>query len=66
MRRARVFVLLGLDFYWAKTRREFRTVKRRPRAKKFRGSLAAHKNWLRDNRSRRLRWLGEALAAKFQ
>jgi len=61
-----VFAFLGFDFYWAKTRREFRTVKRRTSKKKFRASLSALKEWLRDNRNRRLRWLGEGLAAKFQ
>jgi len=60
------FAFLGFDFYWAKTRREFRTVKRRTSKKKFRASLAALKDWLRSNRNRRLRWLGEGLAAKFQ
>lgn len=61
-----MFAFLGFDFYWAKTQREFRTVKRRTSAKKFRVLLSTLKEWLRDNRNRRLRWLGEGLAAKFQ
>ena len=61
-----VFTFLGFDFYWAKTRREFRTVKRRTSKKKFRASLAALQEWLRENRSQRLRWLGEKLRAKIR
>jgi hypothetical protein len=61
-----VFTFLGFDFYWANTRRTFRTVKRRTNKKKFRVSLAALQEWLRENRSQRLRWLGERLCAKFQ
>jgi group II intron reverse transcriptase/maturase len=60
------FTFLGFDFYWANTRRGFRTVKRRTNKKKFRASLAAMKAWLRENRSQRLRWLGERLRSKFQ
>ena len=61
-----VFTFLGFDFSWARTRRRFRTVKRRTSKKKFRASLAALQEWLRNNRSRRLRWIGEKLGAKFR
>jgi len=61
-----VFTFLGFDFYWAKTRRGFRTVKRRTNAKKLRTSLASFKEWLQAHRHQRLRWLGEKLAAKFR
>lgn len=60
------FTFLGFDFYWANTRRQFRTVKRRTNAKKFRTSLTAMNEWLRENRNRRLRWLGEHLGAKLR
>ena len=46
--------------------RLFRTAKRRTSKKKFRASLADMQEWLRDNRSQRLRWLGEKLCAKFR
>jgi RNA-directed DNA polymerase len=64
--RSGTFTFLGFDFYWASTRRDFRTVKRRTNRKKFGASLAALKEWLRNNRSQRLRWLGEQLRAKFR
>jgi group II intron reverse transcriptase/maturase len=60
------FGFLGFDFYWAKTRRGFRTVKRRTSKKKLRASLAALQEWMRENRNRHLRWLAERLRAKFQ
>jgi group II intron reverse transcriptase/maturase len=60
------FTFLGFDFYWANTRRGFRTVKRRTSRKKFQAALTALKDWLRQNRHQRLRWLGEKLRAKFQ
>lgn len=60
------FTFLGFDFYWGNTRRDFPTVKRRTAKKKIRASFAALKEWLQKNRSRRLRWLGEGLRAKFQ
>ncbi|MBK8479208.1 MAG: group II intron reverse transcriptase/maturase [Opitutaceae bacterium] len=60
------FTFLGFDFYWGNTRRDFRTVKRRTSKKKVRVAFAALSEWLRANRNRRLRWLGEGLCAKFQ
>jgi hypothetical protein len=61
-----MFSFLGFDFFWANTRRSFRTVKRRTSKKKLRASLAALQEWMRKNRNRRLRWLGEKLRAKFR
>jgi group II intron reverse transcriptase/maturase len=61
-----VFTFLGFDFYWANTRRKFRTVKRRTNAKKFRVALAALREWLQKHRHQRLRWWGDQLRAKLQ
>ena len=61
-----VFTFLGFDFYWANTRRKFRTVKRRTNAKKFGVALAALREWLQKHRHQRLRWWGDKLRAKLQ
>ena len=59
------FTFLGFEFYWRNTRQGKPTVKRRTSKKKFRASLAALKDWLRNNRSRPLRELAETLRRKY-
>lgn len=66
LRTSQMFTFLGFEFYWAKTRRGFPTVKRRTSKKKFAASLHNLKDWLKKNRSRPLRWLGQKLAMKLR
>ena len=66
MRKTKAFTFLGFEFYWAKTRRGFPTVKRRTSKKKFRTSLSAFKEWLQKNRGRPLGWLGDKLSEKLR
>jgi RNA-directed DNA polymerase len=63
-RGSRMFTFLGFEFYWARTRRGFATVKRRTSKKKFRSSLASVTEWLRENRCQPLSWLGMKLSQK--
>jgi hypothetical protein len=58
------FTFLGFDFYWARTRKGGRTVKRRTNAKKMNESLRKMKKWIRDNRSSTLKKLCESLKRK--
>ena len=60
------FTFLGFDFYWARTRKGGRTVKRRTNAKKMNESLHKMKNWIRDNHSSTLKKLCESLKRKLQ
>jgi len=60
------FTFLGFDFYWARTRKGGRTVKRRTNAKKMNESLRKMKKWIRDNRSSTLKKLCESLKRKLQ
>src|SRR5437899_1516481 len=66
LRKSQSFTFLGFEFYWAKTKRGFPTVKRRTSKKKFRASVGGVKEWLRANRSRPVSWIGEKLAAKLR
>jgi RNA-directed DNA polymerase len=66
LRESKMFRFLGFEFYWARTRRDFPTVKRRTSRKKLRSSLAALKEWLKTNRSRGMRWIIEELKAKYR
>ena len=66
LQESEAFTFLGFEFYWAKTRRGFTTVKRRTSKKKFRSSLKNCKEWLKKNRSRPLKWLREKLAMKLR
>lgn len=59
------FTFLGFEFYWAKTRNDKKTVKRRTSKKKFKASLSNLKDWLRKNRSRPLKELAVTLRRKF-
>jgi RNA-directed DNA polymerase len=65
-RGSRMFTFLGFEFYWAKTRKGFSTVKRRTSKKKFRASLKGVTEWLRTNRCQPLSWLGAKLSQKLQ
>ena len=56
---SRPFVYLGFDFYWSRTRRGKKTIKRRTSKKKYRAGLKSVKEWIRKNRSHPLRQLGE-------
>jgi hypothetical protein len=59
-----MFTFLGFEFYWAKTRRGFPTVKRRTSKKKFRASLKGVTEWLRGNRCQPLSWIQGKLSQK--
>jgi len=47
------FTFLGFDFYWARTRRnrKWMVVKLRTNSKRFRNSLLALKDWMKQARS---------------
>jgi hypothetical protein len=59
-----MFTFLGFEFYWARTRKGFPTVKRRTSKKKFRTALAGMTEWLRKHRCQPLSWLREKLSQK--
>ena len=60
------FVYLGFDFYWARTRTNKLTIKRRTNKKKFRAALLSLKEWLKGARSTPLRKLAATLRSKLQ
>jgi len=60
------FTFLGFEFYWAKTRKGKKTVKRRTSKKKYRASLLDLKEWLRNNRSRPLKELAATLRRRYR
>ena len=62
------FTFLGFDFYWARTKRNPKTmvVKRRTNRKKFQASLLALKEWIKRARSLKLRELLTALRRKLR
>ncbi len=60
------FVYLGFDFYWARTRSNKLTIKRRTNKKKFRAALLSLKEWLKGARSTPLRKLAATLRSKLQ
>jgi group II intron reverse transcriptase/maturase len=66
LRESRAFTFLGFEFYWAKTRKNFPTVKRRTSKKKFRAALESMTEWLRKERCKPLCWLREKLSQKLR
>jgi len=60
------FTFLGFEFYWSKTRKGKKTVKRRTSKKKYRASLLDLKEWLRNNRSRPLKELAATLRRRYR
>jgi RNA-directed DNA polymerase len=60
------FVYLGFDFYWARTRNNKLTIKRRTNKKKYRAALLSLKVWLQEARSIPLRKLAGTLRSKLQ
>ena len=60
------FTFLGFEFHWAKTKKGRPTVRRRTSKKKFRASLRNYTEWLKKNRSRPLKWIGEKLSLKLR
>lgn len=62
------FTFLGFDFYWGKSRHnpKYWRVRRTTNAKKFRGGLAALKDWLRKSRSLPLPDIVATLKSKLQ
>jgi len=62
------FTFLGFDFYWKGTRKNplHRIVRRRTTAKKFRASLRAMKEWLKEARSLPLAAIVTTLGRKLQ
>lgn len=63
---SRPFTYLGFDFYWAKTRRGKKTIKRRTTKKKYQASLKSLKEWVRNHSSLRLRDMKATLRSKFR
>lgn len=63
---SRPFTFLGFEFYWARTRKGYRTVKRGTSKKKFKASLQSLKEWVRNNRSQRLQELAKTLRNKMR
>lgn len=63
---SKCFTFLGLEFYWAKTRKGKRTIKRRTSKKKFRSSLKNLKEWMNKNCFRPLKKIAYTLKRKFQ
>jgi len=63
---SRPFTYLGFDFYWAKTRRGKKTIKRRTTKKKYQASLKSLKEWVRNHSSLRLREMKATLRSKFR
>ncbi len=62
------FTFLGFDFYWARTRRnpKYAVVKLRTTSKKFRASVLAMKEWIKEARSQKLPVLLGTLRRKLQ
>lgn len=60
------FTYLGFDFYWARTRRNKRTVKRRTNKQKYRSALQSLKTWIKGERHTPLKRLKNSLRGKFQ
>ena len=60
------FTFLGFEFYWARTRRGYQTVRRRTAKSKFKTSLSNLKEWMKENRSRPLREIVATLRRKFR
>jgi RNA-directed DNA polymerase len=62
------FTFLGFDFYWGKSRHnpKYWRVRRTTNAKKFRGGLAALKDWLKKSRSLPLPEIVATLKSKLQ
>ena len=60
------FTYLGFDFYWARTRRNKRTVKRRTNKQKYRSALRSLKTWIKGERHIPLKWLKNSIRSKFQ
>ena len=58
------FVYLGFDFYWARTRTNKLTIKRRTNKKKYRAALLSLKLWLQGARSTPLKELTATLRSK--
>ncbi|MDB4459095.1 group II intron reverse transcriptase/maturase [bacterium] len=60
------FTFIGFEFYWARTRRGYQTVKRRTSKSKFKASLSNLKEWMRTNRSYPLRDIVATLKRKLR
>lgn len=61
-------ITLGFDFYWGKSRHnpKYWRVRRTTNAKKFRGGLAALKQWIKKSRSLPLPEIVATLKSKLQ
>ena len=60
------FDFLGFEFFWDRTRRGLRGVKRRTSRKKLRASLATFTAWIRSSRHRPLSVIIQTLKAKYR
>jgi hypothetical protein len=60
------FEFLGFEYRWGKTRKGADAIQRRTARGKLRKSIAAFKDWCRDNRHQRLRRLFPLLNSKLQ
>jgi group II intron reverse transcriptase/maturase len=56
-REAKRFDFLGFEFRWGRTKRGSNTIKLRTSRKKFRKSVAAFKEWIREYRHKRMSWI---------
>lgn len=60
------FDFLSFEYRWGTSRKGKRIVKRRTSRKKLRASVAKFKEWVKDNRSMRLKSLIKALNSKYR
>ncbi len=58
------FDFLGFEFRWGKTRNGVDTIKLRTSRKKLRKSLLEFKEWIREHRNKRLRWIFDKVKSK--
>lgn len=65
-REAERFDFLGFEFRWGRTRYGSNVVKLRTSRTKLRKSLASWKQWCREHRNKRLKWIFEAANRKLR
>lgn len=65
-RESKRFDFLGFEFRWGRTRLRKDTIKLRTSRKKFRKSLESFKEWMREHRNKRLRWIFESVRRKLE
>lgn len=58
------FDFLGFEYRWGKTRNGVDAIKLRTSRKKLRKSLSEFREWMREHRNKRLRWLFDKVTSK--